>query len=503
MSLGNFLKRVRDITRNDAGVNGDAQRIEQLTWMLFLKIYDDKEAEWELLDDDFYSIIPEPMRWRNWADTSNPKGLKGEELLNFVNNELFPTLKNLDLPPNCPKSKSIVKAVFEDIHNYMKDGVLLRQIITLINEFNFTDPEETHTFGEIYETLLRDLQSAGSAGEYYTPRALTDFMAEHVNLKIGDQVADLACGTGGFLNSAHKILNLIAEAGTNEQRKQLDYAFIGVEKKPLPYLLCVTNLLLNGISEPNLKHANSLVRPIGDYGERDKVDVILMNPPFGGSEKPEILQNFPAALRSSETADLFLILIMTRLKDKGRAAVIVPDGFLFGTGNKAAIKERLLRRFNLHTIVRLPTTVFSPYTNIATNILFFDGPAVDKREGRRNSPWATNATWFYRLDMPKGYKHFSKTKPILREHLQPLYDWWQNKVAIEENGIEKAKSYLPEELQDLGFNFDLCGFPQEEEEILPPHEMIEKFQIERARHQAAMDKTLNQILSMIGGKSLC
>ena len=433
MSIGNFVKRVRDIMRQDACINGDAQRIEQLTWMLFLKVYDDAESVWELMDDEYESIIPEYLRWRHWANTDigNTEALKGDELLDFVNNDLFPTLKDLQLPAHCPRRKSVVKAVFEDIHNYMKDGVQLHELMVLINEFDFSDPEETHAFGLIYESILRELQSAGSAGEYYTPRALTDFMAAHVGLKPGDMVADFACGTGGFLNSARRVLEPQAAAGTNEDRELLSHSFFGIEKKPLPYLLCVTNLLLNGIDEPNVRHANSLTTNVQEFGEKDKFDVILMNPPYGGSEKPVIQGNFPEQFRSSETADLFMTLISYRLKKDGRAAVVIPDGFLFGSGAKRAIKERLVTKFNMHTIVRLPTSVFAPYTSIATNVVFFDNTGPTKE------------TWFYRVDMPEGYKHFSKTKPMLLEHLKELDAWWTDRKAITVDGFGRCQPFFP------------------------------------------------------------
>lgn len=485
MSLGNFVKRFRDITRTDAGINGDAQRIEQLVWMLFLKVYDSLEQEWDFEQENYQSIIPEGLHWSEWADTSSESCLKGDDLLDFVDNTLFPGLKNLQLPARCPRNKAIVKAVFEDIHNYSKDGVALRQCLSLVNECDFSDPEEAHTFGTIYETILRELQNAGSAGEYYTPRALTDFMAQHVDLKIGDSVADFACGTGGFLNSARKFLDPLVGDDT-AKRAKLNRSFYGIEKKPLPYLLCCTNLLLNKVEEPNIIHSNSLSRNVDEYGEKDAFDVVLMNPPYGGSEKQEIQQNFPADMRSAETADLFMVLIMNRLKKNGRAAVIVPDGFLFGTGNKAAIKRSLLNDFNLHTIVRLPTSVFSPYTSIATNILFFNG------KGEK-----TKQTWFYRVDMPEGYKHFSKTKPMRLEHLKPLADWWNDRKAIEVDGVPKARSYTPEELAALGFNFDQCGFPQQEEEILPPEELIAKYQAERTAHAQAIDATLTAILEKV------
>lgn len=487
MSLSTFIKKMRDITRLDQGINGDAQRIEQLTWMLFLKIYDDKEYDWEAVDEEYESIIPADCRWRYWADTVSGTALKGDELIRFVDGTLLPTLKELPIPANCPRRKSIVKTVFTDIHNFMKDGVLLRQLISEINECDFNDPKEAHAFGAIYETILKLLQSAGSSGEFYTPRALTDFMARHVGLKIGDTVADFACGTGGFLNSARGYL--MPQAKTIAQRAILSQSFHGVEKKPLPYLLCVTNLLLNGVDEPRITYGNSLTKSTGDYTEADKFDVILMNPPYGGSEQALIQRNFPSNMRSAETADLFLILIMARLKATGRAAVIIPDGFLFGGGNKAEIKRELLRGFNLHTIVRLPTSVFSPYTSIATNVLFFDG----------NGP--TRETWFYRVDMPAGYKHFSKNKPMLLEHLAELDAWWNHRQPIEVNGADKARKYTADELEALQFNLDLCGFPQEKEEILPPAELIARYQAERARHEQVMDAALAKILAMIGGQA--
>ena len=487
MSISNFIKRARDIMRMDAGINGDAQRIEQLTWMIFLKVYDAAEANWEIMEDDFESIIPDQFRWRKWANTDDEHGLKGDELLTFVNTELFPALKNIDLPASCPVRKGVVKAVFTDIHNYMKDGAYLRMLMELINEVNFTDPAESHAFGEIYETILKGLQSAGSAGEFYTPRALTDFMAGHVNIKLGEQVADFACGTGGFLNSARKQLEPIALKGKVEDREILSRSFHGIEKKPLPYLLCITNMLLNGIESPDIRHGNSLTRDVDSYGEKDKFDVILMNPPYGGSERVEIQNNFPSSMKSAETADLFIVLIMYRLKLGGRAAVVVPDGFLFGSGNKTEIKKALFSKFNVHTIIRLPTSVFSPYTSIATNIIFFD-----------NSGENTKETWFYRVDMPEGYKHFSKTKPIKLEHLNELRDWWDNRSEKQINNSDKVKKYSLEEIKRFDYNLDLCGYPQEQEEILPPRELIERYLASRAAHEKKMDEALTKILEIIG-----
>jgi len=396
--------------RNDAGINGDAQRIEQITWLLFLKIYDIKEEDWALNEDDYQSIIPEECRWRNWAvDDKSGSAMTGDTLLNFVNNTLFPTLKSLNVTPETPIKKSIVKTTFEDANNYMKDGVLLRQVINVIDELNLSDYEESHAFGEIYESILRELQSAGSAGEFYTPRAVTDFMAKMIEPKIGEKMADFACGTGGFITSWLK--ELAPQIQTTADQAEFDNSIYGIEKKQFPYMLCITNMLLHGLDVPKIYHDNALLRDVLDYTEDDQFDVILMNPPYGGSEKAEVKNHFPSDLASSETADLFMSVIMYRLKKNGRAAVILPDGFLFGTDNaKVAIKKKLLSEFNLHTIIRMPSSVFSPYTSITTNILFFD----------RTKP--TTETWFYRLDMPEGYKHFSKTKPIKLEHFDPVIE---------------------------------------------------------------------------------
>ena len=456
-----FIKRVRDIMRMDAGINGDAQRIEQMVWMLFLKVYDSKEDDWEINEDDYTSIIPEEYRWRNWAKPDiNGHALTGDELLDFVNNKLFPTLKNLDITPQTPVKKAIVKSTFEDANNYMKDGVYLRQVIDVINEIEFDDVKESHDFGFVYEEILRELQSAGSSGEFYTPRAVTEFMAQMICPKLGEKMADFACGTGGFITSW--LGQLSAQVANTADAKQLDDSIYGVEKKPFPYLLCVTNMLLHDIEVPNIYHTNSLRHNLLDYTDDDKFDVILMNPPYGGHEDKSIQGFFPDDLASSETADLFLSVIMYRLKKKGRAAVIIPDGFLFGTDNaKVSIKKKLLEEFDLHTVIRMPSSVFSPYTSITTNILFFE------------NTHPTEETWFYRLDMPEGYKHFSKTKPMKAEHFSPVIEWWGNRVEIEEDGFFKARKYLTKELsEDFGYNFDQCGYPHEEEEILDPLDLI-------------------------------
>ena len=489
-NLTGFVKRLRDIMRNDAGMNGDAQRIEQIAWMLFLKVYDAKEQDWEWDDEDYTSIIPDECRWQNWAhDDKSGTALTGDKLLDFVNNTLFPTLKNLPVDASTPIKKAIVQTTFADTNNYMKDGVLLRQVINVIDELDFSDYEESHAFGEIYETILKELQSAGSAGEFYTPRAVTDFMAQVIKPRIGETMADFACGTGGFIVSWLKELR--KQVKTTEDEEAYSNSIYGIEKKQFPYMLCVTNLLLHGLDVPQVYHANTLLHDVLDYTESDKVDVILMNPPYGGSEKADVKNHFPTDLASSETADLFMSVIMYRLKQNGRAAVILPDGFLFGTDNaKVNIKKKLLREFNLHTIIRLPGSVFSPYTSITTNILFFD------------NTHPTEETWFYRLDMPEGYKHFSKTKPMKLEHFQPVLDWWNDRQEIIEDGFDKAKKFTVQQLtEELGYNLDQCGYPHEEEEILAPMDLIHRYEEQRASLNAEIDRVLDRITSLLGGRT--
>ena len=488
-NLSGFIKRLRDIMRNDAGINGDAQRIEQITWMLFLKVYDAKESDWEMNEDDYTSIIPNECRWINWAhDDKTGVALTGDDLLNFVNNTLFPTLKNLAVTRETPIKKAIVQTVFQDANNYMKDGVLLRQVINVIDEIDFGDYNESHAFGEIYETILKELQSAGSSGEFYTPRAVTDFMAKMIEPKIGETMADLACGTGGFITSWLKELHQKVETVADEEA--YSSSIYGIEKKQFPYMLAVTNMLLHDLDVPQIYHDNTLLRDVLDYTDDDKFDVILMNPPYGGSEKADVKSHFPADLASSETADLFMSVIMYRLKEKGRAAVILPDGFLFGTDNaKVNIKKKLLNEFNLHTIIRLPSSVFSPYTSITTNILFF----------AKTGP--TKETWIYRLDKPEGYKNFSKTKPMKLEHFEPVISWWHQREEILVDGFDKAKKFTREELEEkYGYNLDLCGYPNEEEVILAPHDLIHEYKEERASLNAEIDRVLEEIEKLLGGK---
>ena len=492
MGIGNIVKRLNDVMWKDDGVAGDAQRLEQIVWILFLKVYDDKEKLWEFHDSNFKSILPEELRWRNWAvDKKDGNALTGEELLSFVNEKLFPGIEKLDINENTPINKAIVKYTFDDVNNYMKNGILLRQVINIIDEIEFTNSNEKHEFNEIYETMLKELQSAGNAGEFYTPRPVTNFMVEMINPTLNDKIADFACGTGGFLTSTLDYLKI--QVKTVEDKELYDNSIYGIEKKSLPYLLCITNLLLHDIDEPNIEHRNSFDRNVKDYRENEKYDVILMNPPYGGHEVKNIQANFPTNLRGSETFDLFMTLIMYRLKQDGRCAVILPDGFLFGVDNtKVNIKEKLMKDFNLHTIIRMPSSVFAPYTSITTNILFFD----------KTKP--TDKVWFYRMDMPEGYKNFSKTKPILNKHFDDVKAWWNDRKEIidekeseEQTTTYKSKCYTIEEIINNGYNIDLCGYPHKEEIILEPKELIEQYQEQRASLNAEIDKILEEVSKLL------
>ena len=492
MNFGTMIKRLQDIMRQDAGVNGDAQRIEQIVWMLFLKLYDAKEEEWEIEEDNYKSIIPEEYRWRNWAiDNKDGKAMTGDSLSTFVIN-LFNTLKDLPITEDTDVRGRIVKEIFEDLNNYMKDGVLIRQVVNVLNEIDLTDFQTRHAFNEIYETILKDLQSAGKSGEFYTPRAITEFVVQMVDPKVGQSVADFACGTGGFLVSA--LNHMKKDITDTKQNEILSKSFYGVEKKPLPYLLCTTNMLLHDINEPMIIHGNSIEKNVRDYEEDDKFDIILMNPPYGGTEKKSVQQNFPEQLRNSETADLFMVEILYRLKENGKVGIVLPDGFLFGNDNtKVNIKKKLLEECNLHTIIRLPGSIFAPYTPIATNLLFFDKTG------------STSEVWFYRMDLPKGYKAFSKTKPVEIKHMQSIIEWWNNRIEIEDQKKNesmsvtwKAKKYTIDEIKELNYNLDQCGYPVEEEVILSPKETMDNFIERREKLEKQLDEKLEKIIKLVG-----
>lgn len=476
MSISNVIKSVQDIMRQDAGVDGDAQRISQLVWMIFLKVFDSKEEEWELEYDDYESVIPEELRWSSWA--SDDEGITGDELLDFINNKLFKELKEMELGVDSDPKAFLVKSVFEDSYNYMKSGALIRQVINKLNEIDFTASEDRHLFNDIYENILKDLQSAGNSGEFYTPRPVTQFIIDMLNPQLGEKVADFACGTGGFLTCA--IEHLKKQQKSVDDIKVLGETIIGVEKKPLPHLLATTNLILHDIDVPNIAHDNSLTKNVRDLKESDYVDVIAMNPPFGGVEEDSVLTNFPNNFQTKETADLFMTVMMYRLSEKGRAGVVLPDGFLFGEGVKTKIKEKLLNEFNLHTIVRMPNGVFAPYTGINTNLLFFD----------KGEP--TKEVWFFEHPLPKGYKNYTKTKPIKLEEFDLEKKWWNNR---EEN--EYAWKVSVEDIKARNYNLDFKNPNKEEEDLGDPKMLLEKYNEAKAEVSKLQDTLIEELRKIL------
>lgn len=510
MSLTTLIKRLQDVMRKDPGVDGDVQRLNQFVWLIFLKVFDFKEEENEL-DDDYKPVIPEGYRWRDWANPLNDDGqpdvknqMTGEELVDFVDNKLLKVLKGDSIDINnksvvifnsTDERALLVKQVMADAVNLMKNGYYLREVLNLFNEVDLTETSDSHEFSEMYESLLDGLQAMGKYGEFHTIKAITRFAVEKVHPKLGETVADWACGTGGFLADALDIMQKQIRLGHNEDYDQWQKSVIGGEFKPMPYRLCITNLLLHGIDVPNIRYGDSLdIKNFSEYYGDDLVDVACLNPPYGGVASQNDKLAFPADMRSSETADLFVALTVRRLKKNGRAIIVVPDGFLFGNDNaKSAIKAYLMKECNLHTIIRLPQSCFAPYTSIATNLLFFD----------KTGP--TQVTWFYRLDMPEGYKHFSKTKPMLREHFAPVDAWWDNRNVIEDELQHdnatltyKAKNYSIDEIEANGYNLDLCGYPTEEKEILSPEETIKQFIEKRNALDKAMDEKLAEIMKLLG-----
>jgi type I restriction enzyme M protein len=481
-NVSGIIKSIQDIMRKDVGVDGDAQRISQLVWLFFLKIFDDREQELELIEDDYQSPLPAKLRWRNWAQ--DPEGMTGDELADFVNLQLFPTLKD-KLPLHGPAGKraQVVRDVFEDAYNYMKSGTLLRQVINKIGEIDFNNTADRHTFGSIYEQILKDLQSAGNAGEFYTPRAVTQFIVNRIDPQLQETVLDPACGTGGFLSCAidHKRQQYVK---TEQDEQTLQASIRGVEKKALPHMLCVTNMILHGIDTPtNIRHDNTLSRPYKDYGNADRVDTIITNPPFGGMEEDGIENNFPANLRTRETADLFMALIIKLLKDHGRAAVVLPDGFLFGEGMKTRLKESLLSECNLHTIVRLPNGVFNPYTGIKTNILFFD----------KGTP--TQTVWYYEHPYPKGVKSYNKTKPMRFEEFQTEIDWWGS-AADGYAGRKASEQAWPVSIDDIkarNYNLDIKNPHVGEKISHDPDELLQLY----AKQQAEIGQLRNQLKGIL------
>jgi type I restriction enzyme M protein len=480
MSVRNTVKSIQDIMRQDSGVDGDAQRISQLCWMFFLKIIDDQDQQLELMQDSYRSPIPKNLQWRAWA--ANPEGITGDELLAFVNSELFPHLKELTASGNQGDRRRVVRSVFEDAYNYMKSGQLMRQVVNKINEVDFNNLAERQHFGDIYEQILNDLQSAGNAGEYYTPRAVTGFMAERIDPHPGEILLDPACGTGGFLTSAIRHMRE-HYVKTVDDEQSMQRALRAVEKKSLPHMLCVTNMLLHGIEDPGfVHHDNTLARPYVSYTASDRVDIVLTNPPFGGKEEDGIETNFPKHFQTRETADLFLALIIRLLKSGGRAAMVLPDGSLFGEGVKTRLKEHLLEECNLHTIVRLPNSVFKPYASIGTNLLFFE----------KGQP--TAEIWFYEHRVPEGQKAYSMTKPIRIEHLKPCADWWGGAKREGRVETEFAWRVTAEQVKARGYNLDIKNPHTIADDHGNPVELLAKLD-EAEQQTAALRGKLKAILA--------
>ncbi len=454
--------------RQDVGVDGDAQRISQLCWMFFLKIIDDQDLELEQMQEGYRSPIPEKLQWRSWA--ADPEGETGDALMAFINDKLFPTLKELSAAGQNGRRR-VVREVFEDAYNYMKSGQLMRQVINKITAIDFNNLAERQHFGDIYEQILNDLQSAGNAGEYYTPRAVTAFMANRIDPKPGEILFDPACGTGGFLTCAIRHMReRYVKKPKDEQKMQRGLR--ATEKKQLPHMLCVTNMLLHGIDDPSfVRHDNTLARPYISYTQADRVDIVLTNPPFGGREEDGIETNFPKHFQTRETADLFLALIVRLLKSEGRAAVVLPDGTLFGEGVKTRLKEHLLEECNLHTIVRLPNSVFKPYASIGTNLLFFEKGT------------STQEIWFYEHRVPEGQKAYSMTRPIRFEHLKPCIDWWEKR---EEN--EVAWKVSIEEIKARNYNLDFKNPHTVEEDHGDPAELLAKLDKSEAETEKLRDR---------------
>jgi type I restriction enzyme M protein len=480
MSISSVIKSIQDIMRKDAGVDGDAQRLGQMSWLLFLKVFDAQEEELELELDDYKTPIPEKFLWRNWAQ--DPEGITGEQLLDFVNDELFYGLKNLTAPIDLNPRGHVVRDAFSDAFNYMKNGTLLRQVINKLNEIDFTNSNERHMFGDIYEQILKDLQSAGNAGEFYTPRAVTSFIINRLDPKLGESIMDPACGTGGFLAcSFDHVKNNYVKNATDHQT--LQQQIHGVEKKQLPHLLCVTNMMLHGIEVPvQIRHGNTLNKPLSSWDSN--IDVIATNPPFGGTEEDGIEKNFPAEMQTRETADLFLQLIIEVLSDNGRAGVVLPDGTLFGEGVKTKIKKLLTEECNLHTIVRLPNGVFNPYTGIKTNILFFT----------KGKP--TKDVWFYEHPYPDGVKNYNKTKPMKFEEFQAEIDWWGNEADGFASRVETHQAWKVsiDEIIERNFNLDIKNPYQGEVVNHDPAELLASYQ----QQQQEISALRNQLKDILG-----
>lgn len=495
-SLGSLIKSARDIMRKDKGLSGDLDRLPALTWVMFLKFLDDmeqaRETDVKVKGAKFTPAIEPPYRWRDWA--ANPMGITGDELIAFINQDeairpdgkrgagLFKYLRSLE-GKNGGDRRDVVATVFKGTVNRMINGYLLRDVVNKIGGIHFNSSEEIHTLGHLYESMLKEMRdAAGDSGEFYTPRAVVRFMVAATAPKLGETVLDPACGTGGFLVEA--FAHMAKQCKTVQQREKLQKeTILGGEAKPLPYLLAQMNLLLHGLESPRISPENSLAVKLTEIGDRDRVDVILTNPPFGGEEERTILHGFPADKQTAETALLFLQIIMRKLRrvpKPGRAAVVVPNGMLFGDGVCARIKEELLKHFNLHTIVRLPNGVFAPYTSIPTNLLFFD----------RTGP--TEHVWYYEQPLPEGRKNYTKTQPMQFEEFADCIAWWPMDKR-EEN--ERAWKVPAADILANGCNIDIKNPRGKEDfEHMPPEKLVDDI-LEKELRIAEILKEIKGVLA--------
>jgi type I restriction enzyme M protein len=458
--LASLIKRARDIMRKDAGLSGELDRIPQFSWLLFLKCFDDLEKRRQMMARKYRPAIDNPYRWRDWA--ADPiKGATGEGLIEFVNTALLPHLRSLH-GEGKGDARDVIAAVFKETYNRMLSGYLLRDIVNLVNDVNFNSSDDIHTLAHLYESLLREMRdAAGDSGEFYTPRPVIRFIVEQVDPRLNETVLDPAAGTGGFLVEAFEHMSKQVKKAEDRQ-KLVESTLSGIEKKPMPYLLGMMNLLLHGIDRPNLRRDNALKNPITQIGESARVNVIVTNPPFGGEEEAGIRENFPESTRTSETALLFLQFIMRSLKAGGRCGMIVPNGVLFGDGIAARIKKDLIENFDLHTIVRLPNGVFSPYTSIPTNLLFFE------------KTHATKEVWFYEQPLPEGRKNYTKTMPLRFEEFAECQKWWGGRDRGGRVDGEQAWRVPVERIADSNYNLDLKN-PNRKDDFshLPPERLVE------------------------------
>jgi len=464
-NIGGVIKTIRDIFRKDPGLSGDAQRIEQLGWMIFLKLFDDKDKEKEIIDTNYKSPIPAEFQWRAWAE--DDEGMTGDVLIDFINNKLFPKLKNLSVGLD-DKLGFIIRNVFDGTNNYMKSGTTFRQAINKLNEIDFNSSKEHHVFNAIYEDVLQGLATKKDTGEFYTPRAVTQFIVDMVNPQLGEKLLDPACGTAGFLICA--IEHLKKQVKNVNDRAILQDTITGTELKPLPYMLSVVNLITHDIEIPQITNGDALSRELTSIKQKDRVDIIVANPPFGGVVGDGMETNFPLNYRTKESADLFLILFIQLLNNGGRAGIVLPDGSLTGEGVKQRVRQKLLEDCNVHTIIRLPQSVFAPYATVNTNLIFFE-------KGKQ-----TKEIWYYEHILPEGQKAYNKTKPIRIEEFDDIKAWWNNR---EESEVSWKVS--KDNIIERGYDLDIKN----------PNKIVEEVVYDRNAIISKLQNSFNKSLQLL------